>query len=391
MTILPGATLGMLGGGQLGRMFTIAACTMGYRVIVLDPDPDSPAGEFAADHVCTDYRDERAIEYLAKTCAAVSTEFESVPAATLEALAKKCIVRPGANALAITQDRIREKTFLREAGFPTAPFAAIRSADDLEHGLRTIGTPAVLKVSRFGYDGKGQADVTSLAEARGAWESMRRESCVLESRVSLDTEVSVVLARGVDGAVASYPVGENAHRNGILDITMVPARVSEVLAQQAEELATRIATRLDYIGIMAVEFFVSNGKLLVNEIAPRPHNSGHYTIDACVTSQFEQQVRALCGLPLGDARLLSPAVMVNLLGDLWRDGRSPPWELLLRHPNAKLHLYGKREPRPGRKMGHYTVLAPTRDESQVLARSIQAELADAVFGRHSTDTISAGG
>ena len=290
MTILPGATLGMLGGGQLGRMFTIAACTMGYRVIVLDPDPDSPAGEFATDHVCTDYRDERAIEYLAKTCAAVSTD-SRVSGGYSGGAREKCIV-PRRQCAGDYQDRIREKTFLREAGFPTA-LAAIRSADDLEHGLRTIGTPAVLKVSRFGYDGKGQADVTSLAEARGAWESMRRESCVLESRVSLDTEVSVVLARGVDGAVASYPVGENAHRNGILDITMVPACVSEVLAQQAEELATRIATRLDYIGIMAVEFFVSNGKLLVNEIAPRPHNSGHYTIDACVTSQFEQQVRAL--------------------------------------------------------------------------------------------------
>ncbi len=372
--ILPGATLGMLGGGQLGRMFTIAARTMGYEVIVLDPDPDSPAGKLATDHVCADYQDPAALDYLAKTCAAVSTEFENVPAATLEALAKKCVVRPGARAVAITQDRIHEKTFLRDHRFPTAKFAVIRSADDLAAGLAAVGSPALLKVSRFGYDGKGQARVASLAEALVAWEAMKREPCVLESLVPLDTEVSVVLARGVDGAVATWPVSENTHADGILDITVVPAQVSDAIARAAEEMARNVAIGLDYVGVMAVEFFVSGGMLMVNEIAPRPHNSGHYTLDASATTQFEQQVRALCGLPLGDTRLLTPVVMVNLLGDLWRDGHAPSWAELFAHPNAKLHLYGKREARPGRKMGHFNVLAATGDEALATAVAIKRAL-----------------
>jgi 5-(carboxyamino)imidazole ribonucleotide synthase len=372
--ILPGATLGMLGGGQLGRMFTIAARTMGYEVIVLDPDADSPAGKLATDHVCADYQDPAALDYLAKTCAAVSTEFENVPAATLEALAKKCVVRPGARAVAITQDRIHEKTFLRDNGFPTAKFAVIRAVTDLEAAPKAVGSPALLKVSRFGYDGKGQARVASLEELRAAWEAMKREPCVLESLVPLDTEVSVVLARGVDGAIACYPVGENTHAGGILDVTVVPAQVSDRIAGEAGEMARNIAIGLDYVGVMAVEFFVSGGRLLVNEIAPRPHNSGHYTLDASATTQFEQQVRALCGLPLGDTRLLTPVVMVNLLGDLWRDGQPPPWGELFAHPNAKLHLYGKRAARAGRKMGHYNVLAGNVDEAVRTALAIQRAL-----------------
>jgi 5-(carboxyamino)imidazole ribonucleotide synthase len=394
MTILPGATLGMLGGGQLGRMFTIAARTMGYEVIVLDPDPESPAGKLATDHVCADYQDPTALDYLAKTCDAVSTEFENVPAASLEALAARCVVRPGARAVAITQDRIHEKTFLRDNGFPTASFATIGTPADLETGLRSVGASALLKVSRFGYDGKGQARVTSLDEARAAWESMRREPCVLENLVALDTEVSVVLARGVDGAIATYPVGENTHVEGILDTTVVPARVSEALAREAEKIARRIAVGLDYVGVMAVEFFVSGGRLLVNEIAPRPHNSGHYTLDAAATTQFEQQVRALCGLPLGDTRLLTPVVMVNLLGDLWRDGHAPPWDALFQYPNAKLHLYGKREARRGRKMGHYNVIAASVAEALATAEVIKRRLADsAAAGRHApaaTDRSAAG-
>lgn len=374
--ILPGATLGMLGGGQLGRMFTIAARTMGYNVVVLDPDPESPAGKLATDHVCADYRDPTALEYMAKTCDAVSTEFENVPAATLEALARKCVVRPGARAVSITQDRIHEKTFLRDARFPTAPFALIREAADLESGIAKVGVPAVLKVSRFGYDGKGQVRVANLEQARAAWESMKREPCVLERLMPLDVEVSAVLARGVDGKVAIYPLSENAHANGILDVTVVPARVDAAIANEAEDIAERIAEKLEYVGVMAVEFFVSGGKLLVNEIAPRPHNSGHYTLDACVTTQFEQQVRALCGLPLGNTRLLSPAAMVNLLGDLWAGG-SPPWQQLLAHAGAKLHMYGKSEARPGRKMGHYNVLAPTAEEALALALRIKRELAPA--------------
>ena len=372
--LLPGATLGMLGGGQLGRMFTIAARTMGYNVIVLDPDPDSPAGELATDHICADYQDATALDYLASTCAAVSTEFENVPAVILERLARQCLVRPGARAVAITQDRIHEKTFLRDAGFATAEFAVIRNVADLETGMQTIGTPAILKVSRFGYDGKGQVTIGAPGEAGPAWASLQREVCVLEQRVSLDVEVSVVLARGADGSVATWPVAENMHRDGILDTTVVPARISPGLASQACEVATRIATQLDYIGVMAVEFFVSAGSLLVNEIAPRPHNSGHYTLDACVTDQFEQQVRALCGLPLGDTRLLSPVVMLNLLGDLWVDGQPPAWERLLDHTGAKLHLYGKREARVGRKMGHCNVLAETVEQALERAGQIRSAL-----------------
>jgi 5-(carboxyamino)imidazole ribonucleotide synthase len=373
--ILPGATLGMLGGGQLGRMFTVAARTMGYNVIVLDPDRDSPAGKLATDHVCADYQDPAALAYLAKTCDAVSTEFENVPAATLEWLAPRCIVRPGARAVAITQDRIHEKTFLRDAGFPAATFALVRSAAELEAAAQAVSGAAILKVARFGYDGKGQARVHGAAEIRAAWEAMQREPCVLEQQMALDVELSVVLARGADGAMASWPVGENTHRHGILDVTLVPARVSADIAREAEAMARRIAEQLDYVGVLAVEFFVSNGKLLVNEIAPRPHNSGHYTLDACVTNQFEQQVRALCGLPLGETRLLSPVAMVNLLGDLWHDGHAPPWPELLRHGSVKLHLYGKREARVGRKMGHYNVLAATAEAALALARDIQARLA----------------
>jgi len=372
--ILPGATLGMLGGGQLGRMFTVAARTMGYEVVVLDPDPASPAGALASEHVRAPYEDPAALERLARTCAAVTTEFENVPAAALERLARDCVVRPGARAVAITQDRIHEKTFLRDSGFATAPFAVIQAEADLEPGFAGIGAPALLKVSRFGYDGKGQARVGSEAEARAAWASMQGEPCVLERLVPLDVEISVVLARASDGTVATWPVGENRHRNGILDVTVVPARVSEALARQAETVAREIAARLEYVGVLAVEFFVSEGRLLVNEIAPRPHNSGHYTLDACVTSQFEQQVRAVCGLPLGETRLLSPVAMVNLLGDLWRDGRPPPWGELLNHPNAKLHLYGKREARVGRKMGHCNVLATSAEEALRLAVSIHERL-----------------
>ena len=372
--ILPGATLGMLGGGQLGRMFTVAARTMGYRVIVLDPDPQSPAGEFATEHLRADYQDATALAYLGKTCQAISTEFENVPAATLETLAAQCTVRPSAHAVAIAQDRIHEKTFLRDNGFPTASFAAIRTLEDMEAGLRAVGTPALLKVARLGYDGKGQARVTSLDDAHAAWQEMGREACVLESLVAFETEVSVVLARAADGAVAIYPVAENTHCNGILDMTLVPARVSAACARDAVEMAARIAARLDYVGVLAVEFFVANGTLLVNEVAPRPHNSGHYTLDACVTSQFEQQVRALCGLPLGDTRLLAPVAMVNLLGELWRDGHIPPWQHLFAHPGAKLHLYGKREPRAARKMGHYTCLGDTTEEALAAAMAIREAL-----------------
>lgn len=373
--ILPGGTLGMLGGGQLGRMFTLAARTMGYNVIVLDPAPDSPAGELATDHVCADYTDHTALAYIAKTCDAVSTEFENVPAATLEWLADKCVVRPGAKAVAISQNRILEKSFLREQGIPTAKFAFVYRADDVNAALNITGTPAILKVARFGYDGKGQMRVNSAAETRAALQTMGNEPCVLEQLLDLTCELSVVIARSFDGAVTTYPVAENHHQHGILDISIVPARVPETIQITASEMAKVIAAKLDYVGVMAVEFFVLEGtRLIVNEIAPRPHNSGHYTLDACVTSQFEQQVRTLCGLPFGDTRLLSPVVMVNLLGDIWPSDHAPAWEQVLSHPQIKLHLYGKREARKGRKMGHYTVLAESIDEAIQLAQTVQTNL-----------------
>lgn len=374
MKILPGSTLGMLGGGQLGRMFTIAARTMGYEVVVLDPDKESPAGKLATTHICAEYSDQAALDQIAKSCDAVTTEFENVPASTLEALAKTCPVRPGAKAVTIAQDRIHEKNFLKDNGFSTAPFAVIHSLEELKEGIKKIGTPAILKVSRFGYDGKGQFGINAESDAEKAWETLQGEACVLEQRMPLDIEVSVVLARGLEGEVTTYPVSENIHEEGILDVSVVPARIDNELESKVLDMAKQIAIALDYVGIMAVEFFISNGELLVNEIAPRPHNSGHYTLDACVTDQFEQQVRAVCGLPLGETTLLSPVVMINMLGDIWHDGRAPKWQKLLDHPNVKLHLYGKREARPGRKMGHFNVIAENIDDALTLAKDLKVQL-----------------
>ena len=372
--ILPGATLGILGGGQLGRMFTIAARTMGYRVIVLDPDPDSPAGRMADQHLHAAYNDEWALEQLGKSCAAVTTEFENIPADTLRKLAEYCPVRPSADALEKTQNRIREKTFIQQSGQATAPFRAVVTLDGVEAAFAEIGAPAILKRAAFGYDGKGQYVVDTLDEARQAFVAMDGVACVLEKRVNLAIEVSVMVARNASGQVATYPVAENIHRSGILDTSIVPARIDDALAQAARAAATSLAEELDYCGIMGVEFFVTQeGELLVNEIAPRPHNSGHYTIDACVTSQFEQQVRMVCDLPFGDTRLMSPVVMVNLLGDLWGDD-NPPWEKLFADPAAKLHLYGKREARPGRKMGHFCCLAEDVDAALTHAQTIMAKL-----------------
>ncbi|MEK8089718.1 5-(carboxyamino)imidazole ribonucleotide synthase [Thermithiobacillus plumbiphilus] len=373
--ILPEATLGVLGGGQLGRMFTMAARTLGYRVVVLDPDPHSPAGSVADEQIIAPYADEAALTVLAGRCAAVTTEFENVPAASLDFLADRCLVRPGAAALRVAQDRIQEKTWLRGQGFATAPFAVVRNRRDLEDGFAGIGGPALLKVSRFGYDGKGQARVDSLEEVRTAFRAMGEEACVLEGFLPLDRELSVVLARGCDGEIASFPVAENQHENGILDLSIVPARVGHATAQLARDMAESIARKLDYIGVLAVEFFLlSDGSLRINEIAPRPHNSGHYTLDACLTDQFEQQVRALCGLPLGDTRLLSPVVMLNLLGDVWC-GERARWEAVFREPAAKLHLYGKREARAGRKMGHVNVLAEDVDDALSRAEALRRNLA----------------
>jgi 5-(carboxyamino)imidazole ribonucleotide synthase len=373
--ILPGATLGMLGGGQLGRMFTVAARTMGYKVIVLEPDPRSPAGAMADVHLCAAYDDEAALQQMAAQCAVVTTEFENIPTASLTRLAASCPVRPGAAAVGIVQDRIREKSFLREHGFATAPFAVITEQDDLHNAIANIRTPAILKVSRFGYDGKGQARVNSMEEAVAAFEQMGSQPCVLEQQLNLDKEVSVVIARGLDGSVKAFPVAENRHENGILDVSIVPARIAPAVAEHVVAVATAIAKHLDYFGVVAVEFFIVAGQLLVNEIAPRPHNSGHYSLDACITDQFEQQVRAVCGLSLGETDLLSPVVMVNLLGDLWATDRDiPHWDKLLAHPGVKLHLYGKHEARPGRKMGHYNCLSASLDEAIATGLDIKKAL-----------------
>ncbi|MDA8364501.1 MAG: 5-(carboxyamino)imidazole ribonucleotide synthase [Gammaproteobacteria bacterium] len=371
--ILPGATLGVVGGGQLGRMFAITAQRMGYRVVVLDPDPDSPAGRLADVHLAADYVDRQALDKLARLCAAVTVEFENVPAESLERLARTRPVRPGAAAVAIAQDRVREKRFLAECGLAGVPFAVVHDRGELSGALTRLGGSAVLKRARLGYDGKGQARVHRFADALAAFESFGGQPCVLEKLCVLQTEISVVLARGADGATVIYPAIENRHRHGILEASLIPARAPRAVTRVAVDAAVRISSALDYVGVLAVEFFVSNGKLLVNEIAPRPHNSGHVTLDACVTSQFEQQVRALCGLPLGDPALLCPAAMTNLLGDLWTRG-APRWEAILREPRAKLHLYGKRTARPGRKMGHYTCLGDTLDEARARALSIRQSL-----------------
>lgn len=364
----------MLGGGQLGRMFTVAARTMGYRVMVLDPDPESPAGRIADEHIQTDFHDVPALQRLSQTCAAITTEFENVPADTLELLTQSCFVRPSADAVKITQDRINEKSFLKQNRFPTNRLAEILTKNDLPDALSSIRTPAILKRSRLGYDGKGQWKVNALDEAVKAFETMGSVPCVLEEMLLFEKEISVVLARGINGEISAYPPIENIHVNGILDTSIVPARIAKKIADESVKTASAISEKMNYHGVMAVEFFVMpDGRLLVNEVAPRPHNSGHFTLDACATNQFEQQVRTLCGLPPGDTRLLSPVVMINLLGDLWGNSK-PQWENVLKYANVKLHLYGKRQARQGRKMGHVNVLDHDIEKAIALARTVKTQL-----------------
>jgi 5-(carboxyamino)imidazole ribonucleotide synthase len=373
--ILPPATLGMLGGGQLGRFFVSAAHEMGYKAWVLDPDPHSPAGRIADRHLVAAYDDFTALDAMARGCAAVTTEFENVPAGTLDYLAKFVPVHPAASAVAVCQNRIAEKTFLAEHGLPHGPFAAITSTDDLRNAEPAL-FPAVLKVARFGYDGKGQARVAGRDEALHAFHQFNNEPCVLEKLLALDFEVSVVLARDEAGHMRCFPTVENRHRHGILDVTIAPARATAAQRDEAQAIAERIAAALGYVGTLGVEFFVCRGELLVNEMAPRPHNSGHHTLDACVTSQYEQQVRALAGLPLGEPRQHSPAVMVNLLGELWFEAeryREPDWSRLFTVPGLRLHLYGKHHARQGRKMGHFTVIGD--DPVQALNHAMQARAA----------------
>ncbi|WP_019625086.1 5-(carboxyamino)imidazole ribonucleotide synthase [Thioalkalivibrio sp. ALJT] len=357
--IQPPATLGLLGGGQLGRYFVQAAQAMGYSVWVLDPDPDSPAGRLATRHLCQAFDDTAALEALAGECAVITTEFENIPRAALDWLDARVRLYPGPRALAVAQDRLEEKAFLGEMGVAVAPWQAVLAGavPELRTGAGGLAFPAILKTARLGYDGKGQVRLDTPDALPAAHAELGQVDCVLESRVELERELSVLIARTAEGATESFPVAENAHRDGILHLTQVPARVGDAVCTQATAIAREVVDQLDYQGVLAVEFFLtSDGELLVNEIAPRPHNSGHYSLDACTVSQFEQQVRAVCGLGLAPARLTTPVAMVNLLGDLWPAGGTPGWQDVLADGRARLHLYGKAVARPGRKMGHISVL-----------------------------------
>jgi 5-(carboxyamino)imidazole ribonucleotide synthase len=364
--VLPGAAIGVLGSGQLGRMFAIAARRMGYRVHTYSPDSETPTGQVSDVEVTAPYDDLDAVRRFARAVRVVTFEFENIPAAAAAAAGEEAPVRPAWRVLHTTQHRIREKAFLDKAGFPVAPFAPVGSPEDLHLALERLGCPAVLKTAGFGYDGKGQVRIDHPAAAEEAWRQSGGQPAVLEAFVDFEREVSVVAARGLDGAVADWGPIENRHRRHILDVSVAPARIDDRVGREAVRLARALLEELEVVGVLCVEFFVTReGRLLVNELAPRPHNSGHLTFDASLTSQFEQQLRAVCGLPLGSTEMLRPAAMANLLGDLWSDGE-PDWAAACRHPRVKLHLYGKIEPRPGRKMGHLTALAPAVEEAERL-------------------------
>ena len=372
--ILPGATLGVLGSGQLGRMFAIAARRMGYRVHTFSPDDDTPTGQVADVEVQASYDDLDAVRRFAQSVSVVTFEFENVSSAATAAAAEFAPVRPSGNVLHITQHRRREKTFLRDQGFPVTPFEVVNSFARLPHAIAELGLPAVLKSAGFGYDGKGQAKIHHDTDLAAAYQQAGGGECVLECFVDFDCEFSVVAARGLDGAFAHYGAVENEHSNHILDITRAPASIPEPAARAAIEITRGVLEALDVVGVLCVEFFLDrSGRVLINELAPRPHNSGHFTFDACVTSQFEQQLRAICGLPLGSTELLRPAAMANLLGDLWATGE-PNWTAATALPDVKLHLYGKAAPRPGRKMGHLTAMAATADEAAERVRAARAML-----------------
>ena len=373
--ILPGSVIGVLGSGQLGRMFAIAARRMGYRVHTLSPDEDTPTGQVSDVEIQACYDDLDAVRDFARRVAVVTYEFENVPLATAEAAAECAPVRPAGRVLHTTQQRLREKTFLAAAGLPVAPFRAVRSLAELETALGEIGVPAVLKSADFGYDGKGQFKVDAAGQAAEAWQAVGRREAVLEGFIRFEKEVSVVAARGMDGSFAHYGVIENEHARHILDVSVAPARVSPRVANDAVEMARTVLEKLDVRGVLCVEFFLAaGGRLVINELAPRPHNSGHLTFDACLTSQFEQQLRAVCGLPLGSTEQLRPAAMANLLGDLWQDGE-PDWAAAAAIPEVKLHLYGKLAPRPGRKMGHLTALAADIATAEQRVRAARSALA----------------
>ncbi len=367
--ILPGAAIGVLGSGQLGRMFAIAARRMGYRVHTLSPDEDTPTGQVADVEINAAYDDLDQVRRFAAHVDVVTFEFENVPAATAEAASQHAPVRPSGEILHVTQHRLREKNFLARHGFPVTPFIHVRSLAQLRAALEEFGGPGILKTAGFGYDGKGQARVQSAAGAEAAWEALNGQEAVLEAVVDFECELSVVAARGAHGDFVHYEVSRNDHVNGILDVSSAPAIVDPKIAGEAVAITRSVMEQLNAIGVLCVEFFLTrSGRLLVNELAPRPHNSGHWTIDACITSQFEQQLRSVCGLPLGATTMLRPAAMANLLGDLWESGE-PDWTAICRHPEVKLHLYGKLEPRPGRKMGHLTATASAALEAEKIVRA----------------------
>ena len=382
--ILPGAAIGVLGSGQLGRMFAIAARRMGYRVHTLSPDFDTPTGQISDVEINAPYDDLDAVRKFASNVAAVTFEFENVPAATAAAAAECTPVRPAGEILHITQHRLREKTFLAKHGFPVTRFATVRTRQELDDAIPLVGLPAILKTAGFGYDGKGQFRMTQAADAGAAWRGVGGQEAVLEAMVDFACEMSVVAVRAQDGAFEHYGAFRNDHVAGILDVTIAPAAVDGKAARQAVEIARSVMEQLGVVGVLCTEFFLTrDGRLLINELAPRPHNSGHLTIDACVTSQFEQQLRAVCGLPLGSTFQARPAAMSNLLGDLWSGGE-PDWIAALSIPDTRLHLYGKAQPRPGRKMGHITACADTAAEAEQIARAARLRLTAGVRPKAAT-------
>jgi len=361
--ILPGAAVGVLGSGQLGRMFAIAARRMGYRVHTFSPETDTPTGQVADVEITAQYDDLSAVKKFAQAVRVVTFEFENVPATAAAAAAEVAPVRPDGSVLHMTQHRLREKTFLVQNGFPVPPFRPVRTITDLRSALRELGCPAVLKTAGYGYDGKGQTKITSFDQAEVLLEKSDCPERILESFVDFERELSVVAARGLDGEFVHWGIIENTHRHHILDLSVAPVDIPSPVSKEAIEITRGVLEVLNVVGVLCVEFFLTrNGRLLINELAPRPHNSGHLTFDACVTSQFEQQLRAVCGLPLGSTELLRPAAMANLLGDLWKSGE-PNWAAACRMPEVKLHLYGKLSPKPGRKMGHLTALAASPQQA----------------------------
>jgi 5-(carboxyamino)imidazole ribonucleotide synthase len=369
--ILPGATVGVLGSGQLGRMFAIAARRMGYRVHTYSPDSDTPTGQVADLEVTAPYSDLDRVRQFARKVEVVTFEFENVPGETAAAAAEFTHVRPAGEILHTTQNRIREKSYLRDAGIPVTPFSSVETLEQLHAAIEHHGCPCYLKTAGFGYDGKGQMRIPSLEHADAAWDALSRVPAVIEKCIDFECELSVVAARGLCGEFAHYGVVRNDHQHQILDVSVAPAVLPQKVAAEAVEIARAVVEKMGVIGVLCVEFFLTRDhRLLINELAPRPHNSGHFTFDACITSQFEQQLRAVCGLPLGSTEQLRPAAMANLLGDLWRNGE-PDWAAACKFPDVKLHLYGKLAPRPGRKMGHLTALGP---DAEPIVRTARAKL-----------------